>query len=177
MEFPRRTIRAKKPSVRNRASTLWSEVVRMLNDSGERLECVTEDGVCVYCQSSLATTADHLRPAGAAIRQSHSSYTTPIVPCCASCNCSKGKREFGLWMINKFGFSNQTLLKICDLLGGDSEEDEPQQQEQHQQSHIPQELGITLRNLCYQFCNELHSLVLECKAKPDQWKEIVWKDC
>jgi len=169
-------IRAKNPSVRNRASTLWSEVVRMLNCDGSRLECIAHDGLCIYCRTLPATTADHVRPAGAQItRCTGSAVHSPLImPCCASCNSSKGKRELGLWMVNKFGFTQETIMRICELTPVVEGPLEQQGQGVGQEELLEPEMLAVLRRICYQFCDELHSLVLDCKQRPDQWRQLMW---
>lgn len=162
--FTPRPHRPRRPSVRSRASTLWSEVLRMLNEpeegQGAAAVMLGPDSVCVYCLSCPATTADHVRPAGAAL----ASCTSALLPCCASCNSSKGKTELGQWMVNKFGFSNAVVARLCALEGlpGVRRGEESGQRDAIP-SPSPSELA-ELRRLCYDFCARLHDRVLAVRG-------------
>lgn len=165
----------------------------MLNDTGDHAVCPSPDGRCLYCRTSLATTADHLRPAGVAILRRRARHPLSVlVPCCASCNSSKGKSEVGLWMVNKFGLSAQTLATLCELhraevvdgVDGDdvfdaaewnkeaSEESEPAAE------HVAESIDLPLavkqmRELCYGFCEELHNLVVSLRARSSSSSAVV----
>jgi hypothetical protein len=130
----------------------------MLNEvEGERGVCVSEDGLCVYCRECPATSADHVRPAGA--RLLRSAAPSRLLPCCATCNSSKGKTELGLWMVNKFGFSTATVKRICDLEAPERHEAE---ETTHQKEASPTQRANLeqLRAICYDFCHRLHDHVL-----------------
>lgn len=163
----------------------------MMNDTGERLTCESVDGVCFYCRTLPATTADHLHAAGDPTTKPKSKT---CVPSCGSCNSSKGKREFGLWMVNKFGFNHDVLHRICQLSegsegsegdevgeGGEGREDErgadvSDSETPKDSAQLDAHMMAALRDLCYRFCDELHSLVLDCKARPKEWRDIMWRD-
>jgi 5-methylcytosine-specific restriction endonuclease McrA len=158
-------LRSRRPSVRSRASTLWSEVLRMLNDTGAA-ECRSEDGLCAYCRAAAATTVDHLRPVGAGLCRGE----TALVACCASCNSSKGKREYGLWMVNKFGLSAETLARMCSL--GERDGDGAWEGEEPFGRKGGSEEGMTspealrhLREVCYAFCADLHDRILRLRGE------------
>jgi hypothetical protein len=158
----------------------------MMNDTGERLTCESVDGICFYCRTLPATTADHLHAAGDPTTKPKSKT---CVPSCGSCNSSKGKREFGLWMVNKFGFNDDVLHRICQLSEG-SEEGEGDNESERDAADAVEgsetavggpaqpdpHMMAALRGLCYRFCDELHSLVLDCKARPKEWRDVMWRD-
>jgi len=157
-----RKLTVRRPSVRNRAATLWSEVLRMLNDTGEHEACYSADGLCIYCRQAPATTADHLRPVGSGICRAGQRI---VVPCCSSCNSSKGKREFGLWMVNKFGLTSQTLATICDLQAmGEQGTETPSEGKAVAEPGLSDPTVTLLREMCYGFCERLHAVVVVHRA-------------
>jgi hypothetical protein len=140
-------------------------------------ECVSEDGLCVYCRASPATTADHVFPTGACLRTPLA--VSRLLPCCATCNSSKGKRELGLWMVNKFGFSNATIARVCELtaqVGADRAVEFGSPEELSRAPSLRSELQLTqelrsqekltqLRQRCYAFCYELHEEVVAMRRQ------------
>lgn len=155
--------RPRRPSVRSRASTLWSEVLRMLNEpEGAAAVMLGEGSLCVYCLACPATTADHVRPAGAAL----ASGISALLPCCAPCNSSKGKTELGQWMVNKFGFSNAVVARLCALeaLPGVRRGEEERGAIPSPRLASPSELA-DLRRLCYDFCARLHDRILAMRGE------------
>jgi hypothetical protein len=143
----------------------------MLNDTGAA-ECRSEDGLCTYCRAAPATTVDHLRPVGAGLCRGKSS----LVACCASCNSSKGKREYGLWMVNKFGLSAETLARMCSLeeREGDGawEGDGPSGRKGGSEEGMTSPEALSqLREVCYAFCADLHDRILRLRGEAGCWKD------
>jgi 5-methylcytosine-specific restriction endonuclease McrA len=155
-------LRPKSPSVKNRASTLWSEVVRMLNYRIEIEQQYIEhpSGNCMYCRLAKATTLDHFHPAGV-LRDDPSPMI--LVSCCATCNSSKGSRPFGVWMVNKFGFNPTTLERICEIEHLIHTHAKELHSTQPSSKNITPEIAQCLKTLCYSFCEELHELTLRCR--------------
>jgi hypothetical protein len=77
-------------------------------------------------------------------------------------------------MVNKFGFTQETIMRICELTPVVEGPLEQQGQGVGQEELLEPEMLAVLRRICYQFCDELHSLVLDCKQRPDQWRQLMW---
>lgn len=94
--------------IRNRISTLKNEVSKCLAkvpipvediDLHKRCELLHLDKICEYCRKERASTLDHFNPL---IRDGQPTpFCTDIwnsVPCCPTCNSSKGNRNAVEWL-------------------------------------------------------------------------------
>ena len=95
-------------NIRHRSSTLIYEVSNRLSfipsqdtteaDKISKASILNGDGKCEYCGVNPATTLDHYHPL---VRDSKpTKYCNDfwnIVPCCGTCNSSKGNRDFWEW--------------------------------------------------------------------------------
>lgn len=91
--------------MKGRTSTLMNELSKDLGgkkfqydptDKETRSAILKLSGICEYCESNSATTFDHYMPLIIEGLPSH--YCNDMwnmIPCCASCNSSKGSR--GIW--------------------------------------------------------------------------------
>ena len=50
-------------------------------------------GLCAYCRNNRGTTCDHIKPRA----KGGESLRTNLLPCCPSCQISKGSREWKGW--------------------------------------------------------------------------------
>ena len=58
-------------------------------------------GLCAYCRSNRATTLDHVKPKS----KGGSSLRSNLIPCCKSCNHSKGSESWLVWFERQHFFN------------------------------------------------------------------------
>jgi len=93
--------------MKGRTSTLMNELSKNLGgkkfpydstDTETRSAILKLSGICEYCEKNAATTFDHYMPL--VVEGSPSKYCNDMwnmIPCCASCNSSKGSRSIWEW--------------------------------------------------------------------------------
>lgn len=91
-----------------RASTMTYEISKHLSvvqdetktvaDVEARSHLLKEDGKCEYCEHNEGTTKDHFFPlVKHSLPTEYCNDFWNLVPCCTSCNSSKGNRDFWQW--------------------------------------------------------------------------------
>jgi len=63
--------------------------------------CEWFDHRCAYCGEKAFLTEDHLRP----LSDGGPRTALNIIPCCSSCNSSKGTKQAHLWIYEQFGMT------------------------------------------------------------------------
>ena len=66
-------------------------------------------GLCAYCRSNRATSLDHIKPKS----KGGSSLRSNLIPCCQSCNHSKGSEPWLVWF-EKQAFYNETAKELIE---------------------------------------------------------------
>ena len=66
-------------------------------------------GLCAYCRSNRATTLDHVKPKS----RGGSSLRSNLIPCCKSCNHSKGSESWLVWF-QRQPFFNETAKELIE---------------------------------------------------------------
>ena len=80
------------------------------------LEMEPDHVTCAYCGSPAVSTWDHFFPL--VVDKLPTGYITEIynlVPCCSSCNSSKGSKNWELWILNRFPESTERNRRIQHL--------------------------------------------------------------
>ena len=74
-----------------------------------------EDGKCVYCLGR-ATTTDHFRPLVESANPSgYISDIKNLVPCCSTCNSSKGRKKWDDWYLSDKNVCRLHNLGLTDI--------------------------------------------------------------
>jgi hypothetical protein len=100
------------PNIFNRVGTITYEVSKLLsNIPNEKITIIDKtlkasilnlDGKCEYCEINLAGTTDHFRPlVKDKVPSQYCNDYFNLVPCCTTCNSSKGGKTFIEWFIIK----------------------------------------------------------------------------
>lgn len=164
----------KRCSVTKRASTLYSEALRVMTDRieqklgsyGERVH-VGVDTMCVYCDDRMANTLDHVVSIVRNGRLSgYGNSPHNLVPCCALCNSSKGAQPWEPWMLRKFGDTAQTRARI-DAVAAHIRRARPHE-------IVPgDDMYGAIKKRCYVVCSLLHDLSVACGDDPEYWEDHV----
>lgn len=179
--------RPRKNSVTNRASTLYSEVLRVMMrrmeqknsapktstpvNTTKHVSDVHFNGTCVYCGMNEANTLDHV--VSIVCKGKLSGYgNSPdnLVPCCSSCNSSKGSRPWKQWMFDKFGECKDTQYRaayITSLILNARKHDLNVEDESLTLMYD------SLKKRCYVVCSLLHDLSTQCGDSPSGWRDHV----
>tara|TARA_B100000085_G_C18548865_1_gene515021 strand:- start:1000 stop:1452 length:453 start_codon:yes stop_codon:yes gene_type:complete len=66
-------------------------------------------GLCAYCRCNRATSLDHIKPRS----KGGSSLRSNLIPCCTSCNHSKGSQPWLEWFKQQL-FYNETAKELIE---------------------------------------------------------------
>lgn len=128
--------------------------------------------LCVYCMTNPANTIDHVISIVCDGRLSGYGNTPDnLVPCCSSCNSSKGSRKWDQWMLRKFGDNEITkdrISVIASIVGKAERRHYVQSCDDDSKA-----MYSALKRRCYQVCSILHVLSSACGDDPSQWKNHV----
>lgn len=167
----RKRRRVRKYSVKYRASTLWSEIVRVLVDSKRETPTLLQNAwegdvdTCVYCGMQPASTIDHIFPVVRnGLPTGYASCATNLVPACHTCNSSKGNRDWKTWMQSRFGDDCPRIKPIDEFV---------QRTEPEKVSEVNPEILTILRRACYETCAALDDLTQACAKTPEMLRNHV----
>lgn len=174
-----------RPSVARRASTVYSEMLRVMLDCIERKQGVATahaktsvvmsslpHNLCVYCMTNTANTVDHVVSIVQDGRLSGFGNTADnLVPCCSSCNSSKGSRKWDQWMLSKFGdnpITHDRIATVLMIIGQAQRRCYVQACDEESRA-----MYTALRERCYHVCSMLHNLSTACADDPTHWQNHV----
>ena len=111
------TLRQRKSTIANAFAISITPYIKPTNKEIENLlELLKiDDGKCVYCLGR-ATTTDHFRPL-----VEHSNPTgyisdvNNLVPCCSTCNSSKGKKKWDEWYLSEKNLNRLLSLGLTNI--------------------------------------------------------------